>query len=68
MEILHLQASRTPVDTGACILHGKRKRAEYLTRWSLMSILQKEQRFQVKIEGDIGGLRKHLVELIALFA
>ena len=40
MEMRHLQASRTPVETGACILHGNWKRAEYLTRWSLMSILE----------------------------
>ena len=40
MEMRHLHASRTPVETGACILHGNWKRAEYFTRWSLMSILE----------------------------
>ena len=39
MEMRHLQASRTPVETGAYILHGNWKRAENLTRWSLISIL-----------------------------
>jgi hypothetical protein len=43
MEILHLHVSRMPDEADAFILQGKRKRAEYLTRWSVMSILQKKR-------------------------
>ena len=40
MDIRHLHVSRTPDEAEAYILHGKRNRAEYLTRWSLISILK----------------------------
>ncbi len=40
MDIRHLHVSRTPDEAEAYILHGKRNRAEYLTRWSLISILR----------------------------